>query len=191
MQSISLYLLTFPPFSISGELGKLEFQPPCLVKYMPDYAGMPFDGKVVIATYCVPTKPGWVRPLANVLVDRERELGNTLAERALGLFMGGLTPSWLGHVLSSVVLHQDAGLLYKQYRNLRERGYNAGYSRDAPPTNETKSATYESLVYTPTSVDRGVMMFRQWLRTKGGGENGHSIALSALIECDSSRWWAG
>ena len=110
-----------------------RFKPPCLVKYMPDFAAMPFEGTLVIATYCVPTRPGWVRPLANVLHDRDHVLGSTLAERALGVFMAGVLPTWLGHVLSSVVLHQDAGLLYKQSRNLRERGYSAGYSRDAPP----------------------------------------------------------
>ena len=55
-------------FAIEGDLGRLEFQPPCLVKYAPDYAAMPFGGSLVIATYCVPTRPGWVRPLANVAV---------------------------------------------------------------------------------------------------------------------------
>ena len=76
------------------------------LRYTPNYAGMPFNGSLVIATYCVPTRPGWVRPLANVLVDREATLGSTLSERALGIFMGGWTPYWLGHVLSSIVLHQ-------------------------------------------------------------------------------------
>ena len=53
---------------------------------------MPFGESLVIATYCVPTKPGWVRPLANVLLDREATLGNTLAERALSVFMNFATP---------------------------------------------------------------------------------------------------
>ena len=65
-----------------GDFGKLEFQPPCLVKYTPDYAGMPFGGNLVIATYCVPTRPGWVRPLANVLVDREAKLGGAPRRRS-------------------------------------------------------------------------------------------------------------
>ena len=75
-------------------------QPPCLVKYVPDYAGMPFNGSLVLATYCVPTRPGWVRPLANVLHDRDAVLGNTLSERALSIFMAGVLPTWLGHVAS-------------------------------------------------------------------------------------------
>lgn len=183
-------------FAVRGDFGVLEFQPPCLVKYVPNYAGMPFNGSLVLATYCVPTKPGWVRPLATVLNDREYSSPKpVLSERALSIFMAGLLPTWLGHVLSSVVLHQDAGLLYKQYRNLRERGYNPGFEaaqREASPPaaappaaaaaaaaetgREGKAAaasgdgapTYEQLVYTPTSVDRGVLLFRQWLRTRGG-----------------------
>ena len=154
-------------FAVAGDFGTLEFQPPCLVKYVPDYSGMPFGGSLVLATYCVPTRPGWVRPLATVLHDREHELGSTLAERALGVFMAGVLPTWLGHVLSSVVLHQDAGLLYKQYRNLRERGYNAGYSALASPNASNRSSPrYEQLVYTPTSVDRGVLLFRHQRRRR-------------------------
>jgi hypothetical protein len=45
-------------FAVDGDLGRLEFHPPCLVTYTPDYAGMPFNGSLVIATYCVPTAPG-------------------------------------------------------------------------------------------------------------------------------------
>jgi phenylpropionate dioxygenase-like ring-hydroxylating dioxygenase large terminal subunit len=56
-------------FAVDGDLGRVEFVPPCLVKYVPNYSAMPFNGALVIATYCVPIKPGWVRPLANVLLD--------------------------------------------------------------------------------------------------------------------------
>jgi phenylpropionate dioxygenase-like ring-hydroxylating dioxygenase large terminal subunit len=161
-------------FAVRGDFGRLEFKPPCLVKYIPDYPGMPFNGSLVLATYCVPTRPGWVRPLANVLNDRGYTSGGTLAERALQIFMAGTLPDWLGHQLSSIVLHQDAGLLYKQYRNLREAGYNAGYSRlsgatSNPSLTDGAGTPYEELVYTPTSVDKGVLIFRQWLRTRAGG----------------------
>lgn len=195
-------------FQVDGDFGQLEFVPPCLVKYSPNYAGMPFNGSLVLATYCVPTRPGWVRPLANVLVDSEAVLGDTLAERALAIFMSGATPDWLGHILSSAVLHQDAGLLYKQYRNLRESGYgfrtpppawaiNSPDDQRSPDDRRLEAATanadlpsppprrrasgapslqaasprveYEDLVFCPTSVDRGVLGFRRWLATSGGG----------------------
>ncbi|KAL1510910.1 hypothetical protein AB1Y20_005739 [Prymnesium parvum] len=147
-------------FAVRGDFGALEFTPPCLVKYTPDYAGMPFNGSLVLATYCVPTRPGWVRPLANVIADKAHVSRGTLAERALALFMAGWLPAWVGHVGSSVVLHQDAGLLYKQYRNLRERGYNA-----VPRA----GVRYDELVFCPTSVDKGVLAFREWLRLHAGG----------------------
>ena len=102
----------------------------CLVKYSPDYAGMPFNGSLVIATYCVPTRPGWVRPLANVLLDSEATMGWTMAEQALAVFVNYPLPPWVGHILSSIVLHQDSGLLYGQSRNLRARGYN--FARKQP-----------------------------------------------------------
>lgn len=172
-------------FEVDGDFGTLAFVPPCLVKYTPRYAGMPFNGSLVLATYCVPTRPGWVRPLANVLVDRDAQLGDTLAERALGIFFSRWTPTWLGHVLSSIVLHQDAGLLYGQYRNLRERGYGgtprppalapADGAGAPPPAQQAVAAPveapvqYEQLVHCPTSVDLGVLTFRRWLRTRAGG----------------------
>ena len=62
-----------------------------------------FEGALVIATYCVPTRPGWVRPLANVLLDNEATMGLTLAEQALSVFVNYPLPPWVGHILSSVV----------------------------------------------------------------------------------------
>ena len=57
-----------------GDFGKLEFQPPCLVKYTPDYAGMPFGGNLVIATYCVPT-----RRVVHKHLNKPGELAKTAA----------------------------------------------------------------------------------------------------------------
>ena len=81
-----------------------------------------------------------VRPLANVLLDNEATLGWTLAERALGVFVNYPLPPWVGHVLSSVVLHQDAGLLYGQSRTLRERGYNFARRQQPPPQQPAAAA---------------------------------------------------
>lgn len=146
-------------FAVDGDFGSLEFLPPCLATFKPNYPGMPFRGNLVIATYCVPTKPGWVRPLATVLLDKDARLGNTLAERALAVFMHPATPAWLGHILSSVVLHQDAGLLYSQSRNFRDKGM----SRAA-----FQGKSYEALAFCPNSADKAVMTFRNWLRTRAG-----------------------
>ncbi|KAJ8601791.1 hypothetical protein CTAYLR_006813 [Chrysophaeum taylorii] len=146
-------------FAVSGDFGRLEFLPPCLVTFSPDYPGMPFGGSLVLATYCVPTKPGYVRPLATVLLDKNATLGTTLSERALGIFMSRWTPDWFGHVASSFVLHQDATLLYHQSRNLRDQGLIAP---------ERPGVAYEHLVYAPTSADMGILMFRRWLHKHAG-----------------------
>ena len=168
-----------------------------------------------------------VRPLANVLLDDEATLGWTLAERALAVFINYPLPPWVGHVLSSVVLHQDAGLLYGQSRTLRAKGYNfarrsalgdgrigsssgggggssggnsdfVGESSSGGSSGSSGSSSgsnggsigggddglsdssklgshsgvrmqYDQLAFCPTSSDKGVVSFRQWLRRHGGG----------------------
>ena len=152
-------------FELDGDMGSLEFVPPCLVKYRPNYGAMPFEGALVLATYCVPTAPGKVRPLATVLRDRAAPFGETLSERALAVFMGptwfpGLVPKWFGHIASSVVLHQDAALLYEQYRNLIDEGYE--------PT-KPGSKSFNQVCYMPNDVDRGVTAYRRWLQVHAGG----------------------
>eukprot|EP00929_Paragymnodinium_shiwhaense_P014230 TRINITY_DN12211_c0_g2_i2.p1 TRINITY_DN12211_c0_g2~~TRINITY_DN12211_c0_g2_i2.p1 ORF type:complete len:906 (-),score=170.12 TRINITY_DN12211_c0_g2_i2:209-2890(-) len=146
-------------FAVQGDLGKLEFCHPCLTKYHPDWESMPFKGSLVVATYCVPTKPGWVRPLATVIQNTEVKTDLTLATVALSLFMGPV-PNWLRHISSTIVLHQDSGLLYGQYWNYHQHGYRP---------REEDSTNYGQLVYCPTSADRAVLNFRTWLRNRAGG----------------------
>eukprot|EP00633_Aureoumbra_lagunensis_P009995 CAMPEP_0197311126 /NCGR_PEP_ID=MMETSP0891-20130614/9643_1 /TAXON_ID=44058 ORGANISM="Aureoumbra lagunensis, Strain CCMP1510" /NCGR_SAMPLE_ID=MMETSP0891 /ASSEMBLY_ACC=CAM_ASM_000534 /LENGTH=426 /DNA_ID=CAMNT_0042797089 /DNA_START=160 /DNA_END=1440 /DNA_ORIENTATION=+ len=142
-------------FIVHGDFGGVEFEPPCLVTFRPNYNAMPFGNSLTISTYCVPTKPGWVRPLATVLLDtKERSLQNTLAERALAIFMSPITPHWFAHIASSFVLHQDAALLYYQYRTLRYKQHN--------------SSSYHDLAFVPNSVDIGVSNFRRWFEANSG-----------------------
>jgi len=101
---------------LDGDMGSLEFIPPCLVKYRPDYHDMPFDKNLVIGTYCVPTKPGWVRPLTTVAMLKEENqddqkkkwniMNTPLSMRALSVFMSPISPVWFGDIASSIVLHQ-------------------------------------------------------------------------------------
>mmetsp|Transcript_26367 Transcript_26367/g.47520 ORF Transcript_26367/g.47520 Transcript_26367/m.47520 type:complete len:450 (+) Transcript_26367:62-1411(+) len=144
-------------FALNGDLGKLEFRPPCLVKYHPNSQSMPFRGNIILATYCVPMSPGNFRVVAVVLQNKAGISGGTIAERLLSLF--NMVPKWVGHMLTPVVVHQDSGLLYGTYRNLREKGYRPGLEG---------SAKYGSLVYCPTAVDAGPMAFRRWMQLAGG-----------------------
>lgn len=144
-------------FACSGDLGELEFRPPCLVKYHPHSQSMPFEGNLILATYCVPTAPGRFRVLAVVAKNNDLSFGETVAGRLLTLM--DLVPKWLQHLLTPVVVAQDCGLLYGQYRNLRGRGYRPG---------REGSLDFERLVYCPNSVDAGPLAFRRWLRRAGG-----------------------
>jgi hypothetical protein len=49
-----------------------------------------------------------------------------------------------------VIHRQDAGLLYHQYRNLRDMGYGV---REEPGT-PRRGVAYSRLAFTPTSVDK-------------------------------------
>jgi len=159
-------------FALDGDMGSLEFVPPCLVKYRPDYSAMPFEKNLLIATYCVPTKPGWVRPLATVLVrkpeDNDNNVPVTLSKRALDIFMGPFTPTWFGHIAASIVLHQDAGLLYLQYNNMKSLGYYNKKPENGSP--KEKNMIYQDLCYTPNRVDKGIVTFRRWFDTMAGGD---------------------
>merc|ERR1719162_2520662 len=74
--------------------------------------------------------------------------------------MNPLTPAWFGHIGSSIVLHQDAGLLHYQYQNMKDMGY---YS------SSTNGTSYNEICFTPNSVDMGIVTFRRWFETKAGG----------------------
>jgi len=166
VQPIPRDITSNEPFVVEGDFGTLEFQPPCLVRYTPDNPSMPFGGKMTIATYCVPTRPGWVRPLATVITqDRPPfwwlQKDVKIAEVALEIFMNPLTPAWVGHILSSIVLHQDAGILYYQHRNFQRKGYLSQNAEDRK--------SYRELSYMPNESDMGVAMFRQWLQKSSHG----------------------
>ena len=121
---------------------------------------------MTIATYCVPTRPGWVRPLATVVLqDRPPfwwlEKDVKIAEIALEIFMNPLTPAWVGHILSSIVLHQDSGILYYQYRNFKRKGYLS--------QNVEERKSYRQLSYMPNESDLAVSLFHQWLQKASDG----------------------
>jgi len=161
---------------LDGDMGSLEFIPPCLVKYRPDYHAMPFEENLVIGTYCVPTKPGWVRPLATIATLKEEyeddqkkkwNIFNTpLSMRALSVFMTPISPAWFGHIASSIVLHQDAGLLHHQYQNMKGMGYYDNIDENDPSSTAKSRNSYRDLCFTPNSVDKGIITFRRWFEKK-------------------------
>jgi phenylpropionate dioxygenase-like ring-hydroxylating dioxygenase large terminal subunit len=123
-----------------------DFQPPCLMRIVSTSTD---GGKLILALYASPTRPGWCRHIGcQVLVKTEE--GKT--PKGLGIF-GLPMPTWLGHVLASLFLHQDLVFLHYQEKRLAKQG--KGRWLDA--------------VYTPNPQDKMIITFRQWLEKRAGG----------------------
>jgi phenylpropionate dioxygenase-like ring-hydroxylating dioxygenase large terminal subunit len=121
-----------------------DFQPPCLMKITTTFSD---QGKLILVLYATPTRPGWCRHIgAQILVKNPQGK----LPPGLGLFALPM-PTWLGHILASVFLHQDLVFLHYQERNIatKDRWLNA--------------------VYTPNPQDKMIITFRQWLEYRAGG----------------------
>jgi len=123
-----------------------DFQPPCQMRVVSKYKD---GGKLILALYVSPTRPGWCRHIGcQVLVKNEA------GKKPEGLGFYALPmPTWLSHVLASLFLHQDAVFLHYQEKILATRG--KGRWLDA--------------VYTPNPQDKMVITFRHWLEKRAGG----------------------
>ncbi|NET60683.1 MAG: Rieske 2Fe-2S domain-containing protein [Symploca sp. SIO2E6] len=123
-----------------------DFQPPCHMRITTKYQD---GGMLILALYATPTRPGWCRHIGcQVLV--KNEAGK--APPGLGFFALPM-PAWLGHVLASLFLHQDLVFLHYQEKNLARR----------------QQQGWLEAVYTPNPQDKMVITFRQWLKTRAGG----------------------
>lgn len=134
------------PTSDEIETAVHDFQPPCHMRICSvDKKGCKF----ILALYAVPTRPGWCRHIGTqVFVKNEK--GES--PKGLGFFALPM-PIWLGHILSSVFLHQDAVFLHYQEKFI------ASHSQDK----------WLDKVYTPNPQDKMVVTFRQWLKKRAGG----------------------
>jgi phenylpropionate dioxygenase-like ring-hydroxylating dioxygenase large terminal subunit len=122
-----------------------DFQPPCHMRIVSSNTD---GGKLILALYATPTRPGWCRHIGcQVLVK------NNAGQKPKGLgFFGLPMPIWLIHVLSSLFLHQDLVFLHYQQKILEQR-----------------KEKWLNVVYTPNPQDKMVITFRQWLETRAGG----------------------
>ena len=123
-----------------------DFQPP---SHMRISSINQDGGKLILALYAIPTRPGWCRHIGcQVFVkDEKGKLPGGLS------FFGSSLPVWLTHVLASLFLHQDLVFLHYQEKFL---------ARKAPQK-------YINLVYTPNPQDKMVITFRKWFVEKAGG----------------------
>ncbi len=123
-----------------------DFQPPCQMRIVTDFKD---GGKLILALYAIPTRPGWCRHIGRQILIKN-DAGKT--PPGLGFYALPM-PKWLGHILASLFLHQDLVFLHHQERIIAKRGKNKWLDE----------------VYTPNPQDKAVIAFRQWLAKRAGG----------------------
>jgi phenylpropionate dioxygenase-like ring-hydroxylating dioxygenase large terminal subunit len=123
-----------------------DFQPPCLMKITSIFKD---EGQLILVLYATPTRPGWCRHIGcQVMVKNSSgKLPKGLAFFALPM------PTWLGHILASLFLHQDLVFLHYQEKALAKKG----------------GDRWLASVFTPNPQDKMVITFRQWLNKRAGG----------------------
>jgi phenylpropionate dioxygenase-like ring-hydroxylating dioxygenase large terminal subunit len=122
-----------------------DFQPPCLMKITSIFKD---EGQLILVLYATPTRPGWCRHIGcQVMVKNSSgKLPKGLAFFALPM------PTWLGHILASLFLHQDLVFLHYQEKALAKKG----------------GDRWLDSVFTPNPQDKMVITFRQWLNKRAG-----------------------
>ena len=135
-----------------------DFQPPCHMRVVTTYKD---GGKLILALYAIPTRPGWCRNIGcQVLV--KNEAGKK--PKGIGFFALPM-PTWLGHVLASLFVHQDLVFLHYQEKILARR----------------QQQDWLDAVYTPNPQDKMVITFRQWFKTKAGGKIPWDLGCNAQL----------
>ncbi|WP_245927545.1 Rieske 2Fe-2S domain-containing protein [Aphanothece hegewaldii] len=123
-----------------------DFQPPCLMKISSTFTD---GGQLILALYATPTRPGWCRHIGCQILVKNNE-GRT--PKGLAFFALPM-PTWLGHVLASLFLHQDLVFLHYQEKTLLMQ----------------QPEKWLDAVYTPNPQDKMVITLRQWLLKRAGG----------------------
>lgn len=140
-----------------------EFKSPCLVSI--DSKVTEAGARQILELYCSPSRPGFCNHVGRLVMIKDNQ-GNVPS----GFKMFTLPiPVWINHVLAASFLNQDALFLHAQERNLhRDLDYKSSSSINDKDSVD-KNPSYKKMVYTPTISDKGVLMFRDWLRLKAGG----------------------
>jgi phenylpropionate dioxygenase-like ring-hydroxylating dioxygenase large terminal subunit len=113
-----------------------DFQPPCLMKITTTFTD---EGQLILVLYATPTRPGWCRHIGTQILVK-----NPQGKLPPGLgFFALPMPTWLGHILASMFLHQDMVFLHYQERTIA-----------------TKDRWLDA-VYTPNPQDKMTITFRQ------------------------------
>ncbi|MDJ0718066.1 MAG: Rieske 2Fe-2S domain-containing protein [Prochloraceae cyanobacterium] len=133
-----------------------DFQPPC---HMRIFAELSDGGKVILALYAIPTRPGWCRHIGCQILVKNQE-----GKKPKGLFsLPFPMPTWFAHIFGTLFLHQDSVFLHYQEKILAKQ----------------KNRWLET-VYTPNPQDKMVIALRNWIEKRAGG------GVPWASECDSN-----
>ncbi|GFH54435.1 hypothetical protein CTEN210_10911 [Chaetoceros tenuissimus] len=108
--------------------------------------------------YSSPSRPGFCNHVGRIVIKKERD----------GKMPGGFKqftapiPIWLNHLLASLFLNQDGLFLHAQERTL---AHTKQYRASDPSVSSDNFAD----AILPVSTDRGVMLFRTWMKRVAGG----------------------
>ena len=141
-----------------------DFRPPCLNKITTEYAND--AGKLILALYCTPTKPGYSRHIGAQILIKDKE--GKKYPPGLGLFALPM-PKWLLHITASFFLHQDQVFLHHQERMLYSSSDYAFGNFENNAALSSDPSKYSSLYFMPNTHDRQISHFRQWIFKKAGG----------------------
>ena len=143
---------------------RVEFKAPCLVVL--DQKVNEDGARQMLELYVSPSRPGFSNHLGRIVLvkDKKGKVPSFLKQFTIPL------PVWLNHLLAGTFLNQDALFLHAQERNIhRDTNYKTSLDLNDIETAD-RNRLYKELIYTPTSSDKGVIMFRDWLRLKAGGK---------------------
>jgi len=144
-----------------GTYSRQEYKAPCLVSI--DDCNP--DARSVLELYTSPSKPGFSNHVGRLVLVKDEK---GIMPKAFKQFTLPI-PIWANHLLAATFLNQDALFLHAQERNLHhDLNFKTAISADDMVT-ATNNPNYKEMVYTPTNSDRGVVLFRDWLRLKAGG----------------------
>eukprot|EP00568_Trieres_chinensis_P006725 CAMPEP_0183295636 /NCGR_PEP_ID=MMETSP0160_2-20130417/3522_1 /TAXON_ID=2839 ORGANISM="Odontella Sinensis, Strain Grunow 1884" /NCGR_SAMPLE_ID=MMETSP0160_2 /ASSEMBLY_ACC=CAM_ASM_000250 /LENGTH=591 /DNA_ID=CAMNT_0025457151 /DNA_START=48 /DNA_END=1826 /DNA_ORIENTATION=+ len=117
--------------------------------------------------YSSPSVPGFCNHMGRQVIvkSKDRTVPQMLKTFTLPI------PVWVLHLLGNTFLNQDALFLHEQERTMDRDGL---YSTVGGNGDDVEGANGGADRYNPNvlpiSADKGVIMFREWMRTKAGGK---------------------
>ena len=119
----------------------------------------------ILELYISPSRPGFSNHVGRLVLVKSKtgELSSAFKKFNMPI------PTWANHLLAARFLNQDALFLHAQERTFTHGGTYVTSVNQHDDEAISLNKDYKELVYTPTQADKGVVLFREWLRRKAGG----------------------